>query len=85
MRHGSRKKTKTSEVSEFSILLYTQDRKLGNLEKLSFNSNFDSLKSKRMRYGSGKKTKTSEVSESLLLLYNQKRKLENLGKFCFCI
>ena len=55
MRYGSRKKTKTSEVSEFSILLYTQDRKLGNLEKFSFNSIFDSLKSKRMRYDSRKK------------------------------
>ena len=29
-----------SEVSEFSILLYTQNRKLGNLGKRCFTSNF---------------------------------------------
>ena len=46
-----RTKRKISEIFEFSILLYTQERKLRNLEKLSFNSNFGSLKSKRMRYG----------------------------------
>ena len=31
-----------SEVSEFSILPYTQNRKLGNLEECPFASNFDS-------------------------------------------
>ena len=36
------KKVKISEVSEFSILSYTQNRKLGNLGKCSFTSNFDS-------------------------------------------
>ena len=41
---------KISEISEFSILPYTQDQKFGNLGKFSFNSNFDSLKSKRIRY-----------------------------------
>ena len=35
-------KVKISEVSEFSILPYTQNRKLGNLGKCSFTSNFDS-------------------------------------------
>ena len=35
------KKVKISEVSEFSILSYTQKRKLGNLGKCSFTSNFD--------------------------------------------
>ena len=30
-----------SEVSEFSILPYTQSRKLGNLGKCPFTSNFD--------------------------------------------
>ena len=35
------KKVKTSEFSEFSILPYTQNRKLGNLGKCSFASNFD--------------------------------------------
>ena len=36
------KKVKISEVSEFSILSYTQNRKLGNLEKCCFTLNFDS-------------------------------------------
>ena len=34
---------KNSEVSEFSILSYTQNRKLGNLGKLSFTSNLIDL------------------------------------------
>ena len=35
-------KVKISEVSEFSIVPYTQNRKLGNLGKFSFTSNFES-------------------------------------------
>ena len=35
-------KKKISEVSEFSILPYIQNRKLGNLGKCSSTSNFDS-------------------------------------------
>ena len=35
-------KKKISEVSEFSILPYTQNRKLGNLGNFYFTSNFDS-------------------------------------------
>ena len=35
-------KNKMSEVSEFSILPYTENRKLGNLGKYCFTSNFDS-------------------------------------------
>ena len=35
-------KQKISDVSEFSILSYTQNRKIGNLGKCSFTSNFDS-------------------------------------------
>ena len=36
-------KVKISELSEFSILSYTKNRKLGNLGKCSFTSNFDSI------------------------------------------
>ena len=36
---------KLTEVSEFSILYYTQNRKLGNLGKSSVTSNFDSCNS----------------------------------------
>ena len=35
-------KRKISEVYEFSILSYTQNQKLGSLEKCSFISNFGS-------------------------------------------
>ena len=35
-------KRKISEVSQISILTYTQNRKLGNLGKCSFTSNFGS-------------------------------------------
>ena len=35
-------KRNISEVSGFSILPYNQNRELGNLEKFSFTSNFDS-------------------------------------------
>ena len=35
-------KKKNFEISEFSILSYTQNRKLGNLGKCCFTSNFDS-------------------------------------------
>ena len=38
-----------SEVSEFSILPYTQNQKLGNLGKCSFTSNFDSCYNLRFR------------------------------------
>ena len=37
-------KKKTSKVSEFSILLYNQNRKLGNFGKCSFTSNFDGFR-----------------------------------------
>ena len=37
-----RRKKKISEMSEFSILPYTQNRKLGSLGKCSFISNFGS-------------------------------------------
>ena len=37
------KKVKIADVSEFLILSYTQNRKLGNLGKCCFISNFDSI------------------------------------------
>ena len=42
-------KIKISEVSEFSILPYTQNWKLGNLGKSYFTSNFDSWFNLRIR------------------------------------
>ena len=49
---------KTSEVSEFPILTYTQNRKLGNLGKFSFTSNFDSSGNLRC------KNKNKKISET---------------------
>ena len=42
-------KNKISEISEFFILSYSQNRKLGNLGKCSFTSNFDSSCNVRFR------------------------------------
>ena len=44
---------KISDISDFSVLLYTQYRKPGNLEKFSFNSNFAS--SCNLRFKNDKK------------------------------
>ena len=91
------KKVKISEVSEFSILSYTQNRKLGNLGKCSFTSNFDSSCNLRFRNYKNElrqklkgqdmlleeKKKISEISEFPILSYTQNRKLGNLGKCSF--
>ena len=90
-------KGKISEVSEFSILPYAQNRKLGNLGKCSFTSNFDSSCNLRFRNDKNElrqklkgqdmlleeKKKISEISEFSILSYTQNRKLGNLGKCCF--
>ena len=91
------KKVKISEVSEFSILSYTQNRKLGNLGKCSFTSNFDSSCNLRFRNNKNelrqklkgqdmlleKKKKIFKISEFSILSCTQNRKLENFGKCSF--
>ena len=88
---------KISEFSEFSILPYTQNRKLGNLGKFSFTSNFDrscnldvkaTNKLLRQKHEAPdvlllENVKISEVSEFCTLPYTQNRKFRNLGKCCF--
>ena len=88
---------KISEVSEFSILSYTQNRKLGNLGKRSFTSNFDSSCNLRFRNDKNElrqklkgqdmlleeKKKISEISEFSILSYTQNRKVGNLEKCSF--
>ena len=88
---------KISEVSEFSILSYTQNQQLGNLGKCSFTSNFDSSCNLRFRKYKNElrqklkgqdmpweeKKKISEISEFSILSYSQNRKLGNLGKCSF--
>ena len=90
-------KVKISEVSEFSILPYTQNRKLGNLGKCSFTSNFDSSCNLRFRNDKNElrqklkgqdmlleeKKKISEISEFSILSYTQNQKFGNLGKYSF--
>ena len=88
---------KISEVSEFSILSYTQNRKLGNLGRCSFTSNFDSSCDLRFRNDKNElrwklqdkdmlleeKQKIPEIAEFSILSYTQNRKLGNLGKSSF--
>ena len=79
------KKVKICEISEFSILPYTQNRKLGNLGKCSFTSNFHSSCNLRFRNDKNEltqkikgedmllveKNKISEISVFSILLYTQ--------------
>ena len=63
-----------SEVSEFSILPYTQNQKLGNLGKCSFTSNFDSCYNLRFR----------QKLKILKWIKKKKRKLSRFASFRFC-
>ena len=65
------------EVSEFSILTYTQNRKLGNLGKFSFSSNFDS--SCNLRCKNNKKARPNLKGQDMLL--EEKRKISEVFKF----
>ena len=91
-RYNLEQKKKISEVSEFSILPYTQDRKLGNLRKFSFSLNFDSSFHSRFKMKMNwdkiykdaswfKKKKTPRFSS--FSFFPKKWKLGNLGNFCF--
>ena len=91
------KKVKISEVSDFSILPYTQNRKPRNLGKCSFTSYFKICFNFRFRSDKNEliqkfkgqdmlleeKNKISEVSEFSIFLYTQNRKLGNLRKSFF--
>ena len=91
------KKVKICEISEFSILPYTQNRKLGNLGKCSFTSNFHSSCNLRFRNDKNEltqkikgedtllveKNKISEISVFSILPYTQNWKLRNLRKCSF--
>ena len=72
------REVKISEVSEVSILPYTQNRKLRYPGKTLFTSNFE----RSCNLDSEKKI-FFEVSEFLILLYTKNRKLWNLGKCYF--
>ena len=96
LRCGLIRNKNISEVSEFSILVYTQNRKLGNLGKfylLKFlivygtQNKKNDLKEKTLtlRFGLRRKMSISEISEFSILLYTWNRKLGNLGKFWFTL
>ena len=85
-------KQKISEVFEFLMLPYAQNRKLGNLEKYSFTSNFESCCNFRFRNDKNELRqklkvikrikKNSEFSEFWIM---QNRTLENLRKGSFTL
>ena len=61
-KYDLKEKVKVSEISEFSILPYTQVRKSSSeISTISFNSNFDT----------GCNTKISEIFEFLVFPYTQ--------------
>ena len=61
---------KISEVSEFSILPYTQIRRLGNLQKFCFTSNFES--SCNLRCKNDKKLTEKKFKDQDMLLEEKK-------------
>ena len=63
-------KNKISEISEFSILPYTQNRKLGNLGKCSFTSNF--YRVCNLRCKNDKKLTEAKTSMSRYAFYQYK-------------
>ena len=76
-------KYKISEASEFSILPYTQNWKLGNLGKRSFTSNFDSSCNLRFR---NNKNELRQKLKVIKWIEKKKRKLPRFPSFrFFCI
>ena len=71
----SEEKKKISEISKFSILSYTQNRKLENLGKCSFTSNVDSCYNLRFR------SNKNEVRQKLKVTKWIKKKKENFRGF----
>ena len=74
-------KKKISEISEFSILPYTQNRKLGNLGKCSFTSNFDSSCNLRFR---NDKNELRQKLKVIKWIKKNKRKPWRFPSFRFC-
>ena len=74
-------KKKISEISEFSILPYTQNRKLWNLGKCSFPSNFDSSCNLRFRKDKNELRKKLKSQDMLL---EEKKKIPRFPSFRLC-
>ena len=75
-RYDLKEKIKMSEVSEFSILLYTQNRKLGNLGECYFTSTFSSIWNPR-----SKNHKKTRDKRNITLWCGLIRKYENFRGF----
>ena len=73
-----KKRSKISEVFEFLILPYTQNRKLGNC---SFTSNFDSSCNLRLR---SDKNELRQKRKVIKWIKKKKRKLPRFPSFRFC-
>ena len=77
LRYGLKKEEKKiSEVSEFSILPYTQNWKLGNLRNMSLPSNYDSSYNSRLKNG-----KNINWAKNWKVPIRIKRKNKNFGDF----
>ena len=72
---------KISEISEFSILPYTQNPKLVNLGKCSFTSNFDGSWNLRFR---NNKNKLRQKLTVIKWIKKNKRKFPRFPSFRFC-
>ena len=72
---------KISEISEFSILPYTQNPKLVNLGKCSFTSNFDGSWNLRFR---NNKNKLRQKLAVIKWIKKNKRKFPRFPSFRFC-
>ena len=72
------KKVKISEVSEFSILSYTQNRKLENIGKRCFTSNFDSSCNLRFR---NNKNELRQKLKGQDMLLEEKKKISEISEF----
>ena len=77
VRTWLQEEVKISEVSEFSILSYTQNRKLGNLGKCSFTSNFDSCCNLRFRNNKNELRQKLKSQDMLL----EEKKISEISEF----
>ena len=76
-------KKKNSEVSEFSILSYTQNRKLGNLGKCSFTSIFDNCCN--LRFRNDKNELRQKLKGRDMLLEEKKENFRGFRVFDFAL
>ena len=74
-RYNLKEKIKISEISKFSILLYTQNRKLGNLGKFYFTTTFSSI------WNQDQKPKKNLKQKNITLWCSLRRKIWKFPRF----